>query len=707
MNAIDTLVTLIESRINGDSGHDTLINDWIHVAISLIPKVKNANTAKKWRPIALTSCLQKVYLAVVTKLVQFYSEPCHHMQYGFSSGKQVMEITELCRLAAQKSTRWDTPLFTMKLDVHRAFDALRHGVIHAALERALCPVRLQLAMLRELAHCDITLNFQGSVWEDIMYSKGGKQGGSDTPELWKRVLDVALRQAKCRWDALSLGASFGQESKSHGDTMYIDGVAWADDIILFANSLESMKLMFRILVEELKTLYLEIKPGSLEVMSNFGDIAHEVMYWDAGGIQHKVLTRHSLNILGITIDESGTDSASIDHRIAQAWHHFLARRKSFCNNIIPLKLRWRRIRDTVYKTLLHGSGGWLINENTRKKLRSFEFKVLCQTLCRGVRADESPGDYHERNRMKIQDLQDLFQWVPLAKLAANNHLSWWGHVARIPDPSPLRLLLKWRNLKWETTNNVLGQGTKIVQRRNGHNWNIQGPRGPEACLETYMGQSWETEALDRDRWSTLKAEVLENQLGVQQHASLLQPSSNRCRDWTRGCHIKLMLRLLIIVENPQISHQTNGVWQHKSRSVAAPYVAFLKWNVHALHRLWKFSCAHKGEPLIQSRPRAQNRHTDDLAKLVEKTGEAAMQTCVVQLNALDLLVLTSSGHRGNTGFCTCAAGLHVYRDGVGMILLGKWGIPMGHCTKVVAEFEGACLSIRLLMLWCIQSNIVS
>jgi len=56
-------------------------------------------------------------------------------------------------------------------------------------------------MLRELAHCDITLEFQGSVWEDITYSKG---------ELWKRVLDVALRQAKCRWDASSLGASFGQ-----------------------------------------------------------------------------------------------------------------------------------------------------------------------------------------------------------------------------------------------------------------------------------------------------------------------------------------------------------------------------------------------------------------------------------------------------------------------------------------------------------------
>jgi len=72
--------------------------------------------------------------------------------------------SELCRLASQKSTRWGVSLYTMKLDVHRAFDALRHGVIEAALDRACCPVRLQLAMLRELAHCDISLDFQGSVW---------------------------------------------------------------------------------------------------------------------------------------------------------------------------------------------------------------------------------------------------------------------------------------------------------------------------------------------------------------------------------------------------------------------------------------------------------------------------------------------------------------------------------------------------------------
>jgi len=347
---------------------------------------------------------------------------------------------------------------------------------------------------------------------------------------------------------LSLGASFGQESKSHGNNLYLDGAAWADDIILFSNSLANMMAMFRILVEELAALRLEIKPGSLEVMNNHGFWDHEVMHWEAGGIQHKVHARHSLNILGVTVDESGSDTPAIDHRIAQAWIYVMARRKSFCNSIIPLKRRWRRIRDTVFKTLLHGSGGWLINETTRRKLRGFEFKILCQTLCRGVRADETPGYYFERNRAKIKDLQDLFHWVPLSTLAANSHLSWWGHVARIPEPSTLRQTMLWRSLLWEATNKDLRQGIKIVQSRHGHNWNIQGPRDPEACLSQHMGSEWETLAQDRDRWSVLKAKVLEDRLGVLPNSTMLLPSSNRTQDWTRGCRMQCVLRLLIVVE---------------------------------------------------------------------------------------------------------------------------------------------------------------
>jgi hypothetical protein len=477
--------------------------------------------------------------------------------------------------------------------------------------------------------------------------------------------------------------------------------------VLFSNSLASMKAMFRILVEELCDLKLQIKPGSLEVMSNFGLWDQEVLFWDAGGVQHKIWAKHSLNILGVTVDESGSDEAAVDYRISQAWVHFWAREKSFCDSIIPLKLRWQRIRDTVYKTLLHGSGGWLITEAVRKKLHGFEIRMLSQTLCRKPLADETPDEYHQRKREKVQDLQDLFHWIPLDKLAANCHISWWGHVARIPDPSPLRQLTKWRNISWETKNNLLRQGLKVVQSRLGHNWNSQSFRGLEACLDDYMGPLWETEALDRDRWSLLKAKVLVDRFGVVPGASLLLPSSNKQQDWTRGrSQMKCELRLLIIADNPLIVHQTTGVWQSKPRCDTSAYINFLKWNVHALHRFWKFRGAVKGEHLMQFRPRSQNCDALTLAAKVENSGEAVMHTCSVQVASHDLIVVTSSAYKGSSGSCACAAGLHVYRPNCGMILLGHWGIPMGNCTKVVAEFEGACLSIRLLMLWCIESNIV-
>jgi len=155
--------------------------------------------------------------------------------------------------------------------------------------------------------------------------------------------------------------------------------------------------------------------------------------------------------------------------------------------------------------------------------------------------------------------------------------------------------------------------------------------------------------------------------------------------------------------NPQIVNQASGTWQSAAKVDLGPYIQFLKWNIHALQRFWKFGTAAQHQQFIQCRPRAQNLSCEDLTHGVVENGEAVTQTYFVQLVANDMLVLSSSGFKGDSG-SSCAAVLHVYRHEVGWIILGKWGIPMGHCTKVVAEFEGACLSIRLLMLWCIQSK---
>ena len=58
--AVSRLVALIELRINGDSGHSHIMNEWCSIVVNLIPKINNPSLSKHWRPIALTSCLQKL-----------------------------------------------------------------------------------------------------------------------------------------------------------------------------------------------------------------------------------------------------------------------------------------------------------------------------------------------------------------------------------------------------------------------------------------------------------------------------------------------------------------------------------------------------------------------------------------------------------------------------------------------------------------------
>jgi hypothetical protein len=159
--AVSRLVALIELRINGDSGHGHIMNEWCSIVVNLIPKINNPSLSKHWRPIALTSCLQKLYLSVVARLLQYFCSPPLANQLGFTQGKQCAELSEFVRLALQKSSQWGIDLYVLKLDVFRAFDAMRHDTILGSLIDCQCPVKLQHAVMCELAHGTISLKFQG------------------------------------------------------------------------------------------------------------------------------------------------------------------------------------------------------------------------------------------------------------------------------------------------------------------------------------------------------------------------------------------------------------------------------------------------------------------------------------------------------------------------------------------------------------------
>eukprot|EP00973_Karenia_brevis_P080465 11164373-Karenia_brevis.AAC.1 len=101
-----------------------------------------------------------------------------------------MEVTETLRLCLQKAHEWSMSLVVAQADVHKAFDSMIHEkLVHGYLYRE-TPRLLILAVMRELACTTMTFALDGTVTDcPVPHEKGGKQGGSGTPEDWNTYVN--------------------------------------------------------------------------------------------------------------------------------------------------------------------------------------------------------------------------------------------------------------------------------------------------------------------------------------------------------------------------------------------------------------------------------------------------------------------------------------------------------------------------------------
>ncbi len=74
-----------------------------------------------------------------------------------------------------------------------------HANILEASNLAEAPVQIQHAFLQELSVSKVDFLFHGFVFADLEFSRGGRQGASDTPFLWTRLWEIPVARAKARW----------------------------------------------------------------------------------------------------------------------------------------------------------------------------------------------------------------------------------------------------------------------------------------------------------------------------------------------------------------------------------------------------------------------------------------------------------------------------------------------------------------------------
>ena len=206
--------------------------------------------------------------------------------------------------------------------------------------------------------------------------------------------------------------------------------------------------MFKILSDELYRVGLAWKSEAMELLRSGGCWGAASCCWTAAGQSFTIKLCEGMLILGVYVDSRGSSDRAAVWRVSQGWVHWHARKEVFCNSKIPLRLRWQRLRETVFRTILFGSGAWRCGDAILNLLQSTETKMLKLCLCRRPMPLETAEDFHHRMHSKIIELKKSFGWTDLAHLYLMQYFSFWGHVARMPKQAPLNQIMRWRGSEW-------------------------------------------------------------------------------------------------------------------------------------------------------------------------------------------------------------------------------------------------------------------
>jgi hypothetical protein len=707
------LRVVLEARINAYPCSVGVVGAWREVLLHMIPKNGNPELPSHWRPIALSSVFQKLFLSIVTALLEEYG-PADPLQRGFRSGGQTMEVAETVRVLARKSLEWGCPVYVLKADISRAFDNIRHAPLEGALSRLGVPAKLQHCIFQEL-ECHLNFSCQGAAWSGFAPSKGGRQGGSETPTLWNLLLRDALVSARTRWWNLGLGWKFDATDvyaphlkelidalppASPQHPLWLPYLAWADDLVLLGPSKDCVRKMWAILSEELGKIFLTWKPGSLELYRPGlaeGDLWEDECWPSCLG-DFAVKHVRRIAILGILVSESASDLDACRHRIAQAWVHFHSRKKVLCSKIVPLHLRWARLQETVMRTALYGCGGWALCESVTNELATFERHVLGITLNLWRRPDEVPHEFHARLHSKITFFMNAFAWTPLRVSAENLCFGWVGHVVR-SGVSPVALTLLWRSVAAVRADPRFG--TTLRRARAG-----RPARDPTEHLSQSFGPFWEEVALDRADWRAAKILHLQTLpgFGVVGEGSgdwrLHKHISKRAAEILDGRRMLLPSLLMVSGDSALAVNQTNGIWPAVNSEYRVQ-VKRIRWLLYCLEHGWKFSSYTCDEGILVYRPRSCNALADACCNYALDNNACVQRFWDIDFDPKGCPVHVSfdGAARGNPGPAALGCVVQVHCRGAWHVVAAL-SCCIGEATNNFAEFEAAVAALRLLTAWC-------
>ena len=175
----------------------------------------------------------------------------------------------------------------------------------------------------------ITLPFVGRS-DFFNFNRGGKQGGVETPDEWRILIDYVLEPVVRIWN--SNGVGFKLKQNDGEDNFFVKHAVWADSILFGSSYIEVQRMIidldraFDVYRMEDGSRYFQWKPQSLEVIAtglprDSGPVALYIPHADGHTIPYQ--SKDHFVILGEYLDQSGSTKSDVGYNCGRAERHYL------------------------------------------------------------------------------------------------------------------------------------------------------------------------------------------------------------------------------------------------------------------------------------------------------------------------------------------------------------------------------------------------
>ena len=446
---------------------EQLPEEWKEGVICPIYKKGDKLDCENYRAITVLNAAYKVFSQVIfQRLSPLASRFVGSYQAGFMEGRSTTDQIFTLRQILQKCREFRVPTHHLFVDFKAAYDSINRQELWKILDENGFPGKLTRLIKATMEDVKCCVRISGGTSDPFESHRGLRQGDGLSCLLFNVALEGVMRRAG--FDMR--GTIFNRSGQF---------ICFADDVDIVGRKFETVADQYTRLKREADRIGLKINTSKTKYMLAGGsehDRARLGNTVTIDGDEFEVVDEFVY--LGSLVTENNDTSREIRRRIISGSRAYYGLHKKLRSHNLSLRTKCILYKTLIRPVVLYGHETWTMLEEDLRALGVFERRVL-RTIFGGVQEN---GVW--RRRMN-HELARLYGEPSIQKVAKAGRIRWAGHVARMPDSYPAKLVF---------ASNPAGTRRRGAQRAR---WVDQMEHDLQS---TGCPRNWRQAAMDRVNW---------------------------------------------------------------------------------------------------------------------------------------------------------------------------------------------------------------